>query len=79
MHMSRELRRQTLFCRGKGGTQRGCYEHSPLEDNENFEMLAFHWLSYNSFSLAEWLLGEEKILLPADVVVKEHLPVGDGI
>lgn len=41
-------------------------------------MMAFHWLSYNSVSLTEWLPGEEKTLLlsAGSSGVEKYLPVG---
>lgn len=41
-------------------------------------IMAFHWLSCDSLSLAVWLLGKEKILhLPTGVVEEKNIYVRD--
>lgn len=79
MHKFRVQRRQICFYRGNGGLRGDVVNRVHWRKMRVRSIVAFHWLNYNSLSLAEWLLGQETIPLPAGVVGEKHLPVRDGI
>lgn len=58
---SREQKRGIFFYRGKGELQGAVANRVHWRKLGVWSGVAFHWLSCNSLSLAEWLPGEEKI------------------
>ena len=55
-----------LFCRGEGEVGRGFYKQNVHWKKLGVSsIVAFHWLSYDSLSLAELLPGNQKIFLPS--------------
>lgn len=65
---------RNVFLQRKGEGQRGYCKQRVHWKKLGDQSLAFHWLSGNSLSLAEWLTGEEKILLlPAGAVEQKNI------
>ena len=62
---SSKAKQRRLFYRGEGEVGRDCYKQKVhWRKLEVQSVVAFHWLSCDSLSLAELLPGKEKFFLP---------------